>query len=275
MELGRIVSIASFKDCAKEPWCAVAFLYLTFVGGAAVNKYLVDDEPVTDIVHWLWGTATSFATRPLVQLAMIPLALWMFGHGVRRIESRRQADVVAQETRSTREAVLQEQWTERVEAALSALSEIPIEQGRLGLFSKELSLLDGAIKNLTEWEVKFIVWARLWLGTEPWSVNEEDRQLNLTPDEFHFGPFFSFQPPDWDHQAWKVVPLNIPTTGEFLHKVRTYDPSDNATARDALQLNLSALKTRIVELRQFREEEAENLQQRHRELEERIKRYGA
>lgn len=275
MESGRIVSIASFKDCAKEPWCAVAFLYLTFVGGAAVNKYLVDGAPVTDIVHWLWVTATSFATRPLVQLAMIPLALWMFGHGIRRIERRRQADVEAQEARITREAVLQENWTARIEAALSDLAKIPVELGKLGLFAKELDAFEGSIVRLTDWASKYADWASLWLCNEPWAVDSQDALYNHTPDEFHFGPFYSFQPPDWDHQAWKVVLLNIPTTGEFLHKVRTYDPSDNAPARDALQINLSALKTRIVELRQFKEVQVENLQQRHRELEERIKRYGA
>lgn len=276
MEVARFDNaVQRGKEIAQEPWCAVVLLYFTYVGAAAVSKYLVEGDPVTDIVQWLWVTATSFATRPLVQLAMIPLALWMFGHGIRRIERRHQAIAEALEASRARDVALQEQWVAREEKAICSLAQIPVELGKLALFGKELNAFDSAILRLTDWEEKYTDWARLWLCNEAWAVDSQDRQHIHQPDEFHFGPFFSFHPPIWAPDVWKNVPFNIPTTGEIPHKVRTYDPSTNAPARDALQINLLALKKRVGELREFRETQAANLQQRHRDLEERIKGYGA
>src|SRR5688572_18080212 len=76
------------KQLAKEPWCLLALAFLVYIAQAAIDRYLLEGQPVNETLSWAWDTALAFPQKPAVQLLMIPLALWMFGRGVRRVVER-------------------------------------------------------------------------------------------------------------------------------------------------------------------------------------------
>lgn len=95
--------IAHYRQSAKllatEPWCAVSFLYLTYVGIAAVDKYLLEGQPAKGALSWLWQMMIEIPQRPAVQLLMIPLSLWVFGKGIKRVSEQLSSDSAAKSQR--------------------------------------------------------------------------------------------------------------------------------------------------------------------------------
>lgn len=79
-------------------------LLLGYFGQEAVDKYVFDGKPMNEVWPWFWDTLLAFPQKPLVQLLMIPLAVWLFHRGVMQV-IKAENDTQARETNLRREAM--------------------------------------------------------------------------------------------------------------------------------------------------------------------------
>lgn len=71
---------------AKQPLCTVAiFVFLYFVW-AGVDKYILEGRPIRAVLSWMGETVLAAPDKPLVQFALIGLAIWMFACGIKKLE---------------------------------------------------------------------------------------------------------------------------------------------------------------------------------------------
>lgn len=89
---------------ASEPWAAVALFIFVYIVVGAVDRYVLEGQPVTDVLQWFWLTVSTLMAKPLVQLALVPLAMWMFYKGVRQVELKEEQETARREEAAKDEA---------------------------------------------------------------------------------------------------------------------------------------------------------------------------
>jgi hypothetical protein len=104
----------TIKQIAKEPECAFALMLLVFLVQDVASRYFLDQVPAGQVLSTLSRALWAFSNNPLVELLMIPLAIWLFARGVKRVEDRQSALAAEQ-------AQAQKQETEIRDAALKQL----------------------------------------------------------------------------------------------------------------------------------------------------------
>lgn len=242
---------------------------------------------------WTAAGILSSVTFKVICLVAVAWALWSIGRSSKAEERETAAksqaiadrEAAAIATWQEREAALHKEWQDKLaalleqaisreETALRGLAEVPVAMSKAGLFANELAAFDKFIATQSQIASEYEEQCRKWLGDEPISV-EHQRPPEVPNHGLHIMPFYSFKVPALAVPAFKPTQIAIQTSGDFPRKMHTYDPAKNAVARDAMQINIDALKGRVDKLREVRDAEQANLARMHQELEERIKRYGA
>ncbi len=240
--------LLKIKKITKEPWCIAAILFLGYIAQAAIDKYLLEGKPVKEVLSWMWETTLAFPEKPLVQILMIPMAIWMFYQGVQKLEKAEKFGALedqrkwAEETETRREiARIPNQM-----AKCYALR-IDIERLNIGIDNHEIRCEKYGLRldNLDgDGELYFD-----YLSVPNSSSHE------ILEDHIEQLDFFSFSPPDWN-PAWKNTDS---TLGKDADSDRcTFRKDDNIAYLEAQRCNLNLATARIKVLREFsKKQEAE------------------
>lgn len=230
------------KAIIREPWCALSLLFLFYMGSAATDKYLLEGQPVTGALQFMADRALAFAQLPLVQLLMIPLALWMFGHGVRNVmrqgAARAAADAIfaeASEVSAKASAARIEAHIQRLETYMQRgpnLAILAIEKAReLDRFSHMVSGLREHVNQERERISQLYDGApRVLGGFDAWKVH-----FRITdPHQFHFATFAVDVPPVSVSASW-------PKHTRLENGTILYDPNENAEFIAGLQSQIQTV----------------------------------
>jgi hypothetical protein len=74
------------KAIAKQPLCKVAIAVFFYFVLAGVDKHILEGRPMRGVLSWMGETVLAAPDKPLVQIALIVLAIWMFARGIKKIE---------------------------------------------------------------------------------------------------------------------------------------------------------------------------------------------
>ena len=76
----------NIKNLFKPLWCKVSLAWFAFFSQQAIDKYLTAEMGFKEALNFGWIRAVNVVQLPAVQLAAIPLALWMFERGVNQLQ---------------------------------------------------------------------------------------------------------------------------------------------------------------------------------------------
>lgn len=247
------------RQVAAEPWCALSLLFLSYMGLGAVDKYLLEGQPVTGSLLWLWETMLAFPQRPLVQLLMIPLALWMFGRGVAKIISRNdQAAMAVQREADTAR--------ERERSIWQAAKRLPVEIARCYAIRIDLDRLDS---HLHRWKEQFAKESQrlkefadadeTYFTDQQGVPFERSSQYNdLSIQTITAFPILPWQP-DWKRGAL------VTNYAGPMSSTKIFVKANNGQFLDAASHNQSLIKRRISTLETVRDRTRADLIKREEE----------
>lgn len=274
--------IDKVKKIAKEPWCVVAIFFLAYISQAAIDRYLLGGEPVSEVFIWTWSTILAFPQKPLVQLAMIPLAIWMFYQGIKRIEqaeareTQKREQIEAKETEK-RQSFERQETDRRTEMFKieTGLAQLRYKYRDLENVHKEIEIVEKHV-DLFENRIEG-VWSQGWEMPDNSTVDEPTLPQNPAKlfnfkyiDNLPTLPEFrKFSPSFETGQMTSASPI------QELCATKKYDPTteNNKVFLRIQQENIANMRSWIVSLRGIYREQEKYLRNLDNSFETRIERY--
>ncbi len=227
-------AIQNLKAVIKEPWCALSIIFLLWISKEAIGKYIFDGAPLADILSWFWVTLSSFTTKPVVQLSMIPLALYMFARGIQRIEVFKRNEINKSENLMNIETQIRKREFE-----------LPLLILKITLFQKELVSLEVSVQDFYKRISDYEKDSERWLGDSFFEWNASVRPIDARESLILLsGPYMSFSVPnldgDWRSPEVKSSQILNPDNNAIIKKI--YDPKLNITLKNDIIFNIEVAK---------------------------------
>jgi hypothetical protein len=157
--------VKASRQIAARPECVVAIFLLGTIAVSAVDAYIIDGKPLMEALAKVWLVIATLMAKPLIQLLMVPLAIWLFARGVQQVIAANN-DVQARETAIRSEAVTKaNSMVNFLIEHYANVRHFDANRAIVQRFDIEITSARKAQENLRngpEFAIRFDEWRRAW-----------------------------------------------------------------------------------------------------------------